>query len=140
APRGLCPTHHVPFVNKRGVSKAKADGTPGKPYDFWACSADVKPWCQEKPADAPARAPEAKAGVVVPAGERVTREQVAVIYAAGAKADRNETQVQMEVAKGFSGRKPEELTPDEAQRVITGYTRHAEAKQAQVPLDTPEKE
>ena len=63
APRGLCPVHKLPFVHRTGI--AQRGPNKGKPYDFWACSADVKPYCQEKPADAPAPQAEAPAAVVV---------------------------------------------------------------------------
>lgn len=45
AEKGLCPVHKVPYLHRKGTSKA------GKPYDFWGCSkknADGT-YCQEKP-------------------------------------------------------------------------------------------
>ncbi len=81
------------------------------------------------PADAPAQGPAATAGVVSPLA--------VAIYAAGAKADKDTLAVRADVSRVFGGKMPEQLTPEEAQRVITGYTKAAQAKQAQVPLDPP---
>ena len=130
APRGLCPDHNKPFVERKGPSGA-----------FWACGTKTgekdgrATWCQRRPAEAPATKPEAQTGTVVSA-DKATPEQVAAIYALGhelgAKNDA-ETDRRTIVKMGV---RPQDLTVPQASKLIDALkTAVADAqKRASAPV------